>query len=78
MSPITPAIEAPIRLPVPYRQQSADRHLALIDRYEVSNQRHCDRKHSARHQSGRDPHNEQRKARGHCADQRRNRNHEQA
>jgi hypothetical protein len=63
----------------PYRQQPADRHLALIDRYEIADQRHCDRKHSARHQSGRDPHgNEQRKARGHRADQRRNRNHEQA
>ena len=71
-SPITPAIEAPNEIAgEPDGQQPADRHLALIDRHEIADQRHRDRKHAARHQPRRDPHgDQQRKARGHRADQR--------
>src|SRR5262245_5575381 len=51
-------------------KQPADRHLALIDRYEIAGESHRHRKYSARHQPCRDPHgDEQREARRHRTDQ---------
>jgi hypothetical protein len=40
-------------------KQPADRHLALIDRYEIAGESHRHRKYSARHQPRRDPHGDE-------------------
>ena len=63
----------------PDRQQPADRHLALIDRHEIADQRHRHGEYAARDQSGRDPHGDhQREAGGHRADEGREGHDEQA
>ena len=61
------------------RQQPADHDLALMDRHQVADQRHRDRKDAARDQPGRDAHGEhQREAGRERADQRRDRYDQQA
>ena len=71
-SPITPEMVAPIRLPVsPTAKQPADRHLALMHRHKIADDRDADRKDAARQHAGDHPHgDEQRKIAGERADQR--------
>ncbi len=61
------------------RQEPPDRHLPLLDRHQIADQRQRDGKQAAGDASGHDPHGDQEwKAPGRCADQRRQRHHQQA
>ena len=60
------------------REQPADRHLPLMDRHEIADERHRRREHPAGHEPGCDSHrNQEREARRHRANERRQRDDEQ-